>query len=163
MSSATRTLHISASPLLAGFYTIAHAGALASLAFSSLALTVSGLIAVAVFLSAYGTIRDQALRCRRGSIVAINMDEKGHCRLWRRDQVCIEDLQLTGGANAALGLCLSFRTRLGRSYHLNIARDAMASEALRRLRMRFEHALAHGHTVRAGNSGIAYGLTGPKT
>jgi len=158
MSSATSILNISASPLLTGFYTVAHAGALVSLMFSSLAPAASTLLALVVLLSAFVNIRSQALRCTCKAIVALEMNEKGHCRLWRRDQVCIEDLQLTGGANVSLGLCLSFRNTLGHTWHLNIARDAMHSEALRSLRMRFEHALAHGSDARAGSVGIVPGL-----
>ena len=142
MSSATSTLQISASPLLIGFYTGIHAGALGCLMFSSLVPAVSGLIALVVCLSACINIRGQALRCTSRAIVALSMDEKGHCRLWQRNQVCIEDLQLTGGANVSLGLCLNLRNSLGRTRHLNIARDAMSREALRSPRMRFEHALA---------------------
>ena len=145
MSSFTRKLHLSASPLLAGFHTLIHAGALVSLLYSSIAPLALVLMALVVLLSAYINLRDQALRCTSSAIVALRLDEYGHCRLWQRDQVCIEGLRLTGGCNASLALCLSLRDAFGKTYHLNIARDAVPGDDLRSLRMRFEHALVHGN------------------
>lgn len=152
---------ISSSPLLVGFYALVHAGALVSLLLSSLPPVAGTLIILAVLLSAWVHIREQALRCTPGAVIAFAMDEKGHCRLWQRNQVYIEDLQLTGGANTSLGLCLNLRSSRGRARYLNIARDAMPGEALRSLRMRFEHALAHGDDAGAAGAGIPRAPAGP--
>ncbi len=99
-----------------------------------------------IVLSAYINLRDQSLRFGRSAIVAVGLDENGNCQLWQRDKACLKGLKLTGGCNLLWVLCVNLRNPQGKTYHLNIAEDAMPDEALRSLRMRFEHALAHGDT-----------------
>ncbi len=149
MSSATRTLQISASPILSGLYTVIHAGALACLLISTVTPVAACLLAVAVLLSAWVHLGEQGLLIAGAAIVAINMDEHGCFRLWQRNRVCIEGLQLKGGANTALVLCLTLAGARGKTHYLNIARDAMHEDELRSLRMRFEYALAHGNSSQA--------------
>ena len=144
MSSITQSHHISVSPLLVGFHLLVHGGALLAVMLSSLPHFASGLIALAIALSAYINLRSQALRCSASAIVAVRLDENGDCQLWQRNKVCLEGLKLTGGCNALWVLCMNLRSPRGKMYHLNIAEDSMPSEALRSLRMRFEHALVHG-------------------
>jgi hypothetical protein len=144
MSSITQSHQISASPLLVGFHLLVHGGALLAVMLSSLAHFASALIAVVIALSAYFNVRDQALRRSASAIIAIRLDENGHCQLWQRNKVCLQGLKLTGGCNVLWVLCMNLRSPRGKTYHLNIAEDAMPSEALRSLRMRFEHALVHG-------------------
>jgi len=148
MPSATHRLNIATSPLLAGLILVAHGGALACLAASTLAPSAAGLVALGVLVSAWGQLRAEALRNTLRAIVSVSLDETGRGRVWLGNQDCHEDLQLTGGANTALVLCLDLRDMYGHRYRVNIARDAMDEESLRALRMRFEHALVHGKSTR---------------
>lgn len=149
MPSATPAVTLRASALLAALLTAAHAGALVCLNSSTLPAIVAAPLNALIVISAAVTLAAQALRMTPWAITAISLDGTGGCRLWRRDRRCLEGLQLCGGANLGLLLCLDLKDSRGCHRHLTIARDALAHDSLRALRLRFELGLAQ---VQAGQA-----------
>ncbi len=148
MSATTVKLNLCSSAMLGWFYLLIHAGALICLHFTALDTWARLIMAFGTVLSAWALINEHAWRRSPSAFVALQMDENGRCQLWQRNGVCRKDWQLTGGANFHLALCLNLRGPKAEIRHLILARDALTDEALRSVRMRFEHALIHGNPVR---------------